>query len=411
MKKQLILAIALLVTVFSFAQKKEVKALEKAVNKNNYAEAKSLITQLEPMIGSMDDKLKDKYYLAAANAYFANGTSSAEDVLKATTLLDKVTADNSDVTVLRQDIENDLLTKANGFFTTKEFGKAAVAFENLYNVNKEEQAYLYYAASSAINNQDMDGALKYYLQLNDLGYTGVGTEYFATNKANGEEEILEKNARDNYVKLGTHENPGERQTESRAGEITKNIALIYANKGENDKALEAIATAKKNNPEDVNLIISEANIYNKMGDTAKFQELLQEAALKVPNDPTIHYNIGVVYMNSNEIAKARKSFEKVLELDPKNSDAALNLSTSYITEGNALIEEMNSLGTSKADNLKYDQLKNQKGQLFNDGANTLLNYIKIDPKAPDSIYEQLANIYNALGETEKAKEAKSHINK
>ncbi|WP_292945892.1 tetratricopeptide repeat protein [Olleya sp. UBA1516] len=411
MKKQLILAIALLVTVFSFAQKKEVKALEKAVNKNNYAEAKSLITQLEPMIGSMDDKLKDKYYLAAANAYFANGTSSAEDVLKATTLLDKVTADNSDVNVLRQDIENDLLTKANGFFTTKEFGKAAVAFENLYNVNKEEQAYLYYAASSAINNQDMDGALKYYLQLNDLGYTGVGTEYFATNKANGEEEILEKNARDNYVKLGTHENPGERQTESRAGEITKNIALIYANKGENDKALEAIATAKKNNPEDVNLIISEANIYNKMGDTAKFQELLQEAALKVPNDPTIHYNIGVVYMNSNEIAKARKSFEKVLELDPKNSDAALNLSTSYITEGNALIEQMNSLGTSKADNLKYDQLKNQKGQLFNDGANTLLNYIKIDPKAPDSIYEQLANIYNALGETEKAKEAKSHINK
>lgn len=411
MKKQLILAIALLVTVFSFAQKKEVKALEKAVNKNNYAEAKSLITQLEPMIGSMDDKLKDKYYLAAANAYFANGTSSAEDVLKATTLLDKVTADNSDVTVLRQDIENDLLTKANGFFTTKEFGKAAVAFENLYNVNKEEQAYLYYAASSAINNQDMDGALKYYLLLNDLGYTGVGTEYFATNKANGEEEILEKNARDNYVKLGTHENPGERQTESRAGEITKNIALIYANKGENDKALEAIATAKKNNPEDVNLIISEANIYNKMGDTAKFQELLQEAALKVPNDPTIHYNIGVVYMNSNEIAKARKSFEKVLELDPKNSDAALNLSTSYITEGNALIEQMNSLGTSKADNLKYDQLKNQKGQLFNDGANTLLNYIKIDPKAPDSIYEQLANIYNALGETEKAKEAKSHINK
>jgi len=411
MKKQLILAIALLVTVFSFAQKKEVKALEKAVNKNNYAEAKSLITQLEPMIGSMDDKLKDKYYLAAANAYFANGTSSAEDVLKATTLLDKVTEDNSDVTVLRQDIENDLLTKANGFFTTKEFGKAAVAFENLYNVNKEEQTYLYYAASSAINNQDMDGALKYYLQLNDLGYTGVGTEYFATNKANGEEEILEKNARDNYVKLGTHENPGERQTESRAGEITKNIALIYANKGENDKALEAIATAKKNNPEDVNLIISEANIYNKIGNTAKFQELLQEAALKVPNDPTIHYNIGVVYMNSNEIAKARKSFEKVLELEPTNSDAALNLSTSYITEGNALIEQMNSLGTSKADNLKYDQLKNQKGQLFNDGANTLLNYIKIDPKAPDSIYEQLANIYNALGETEKAKEAKSHINK
>ncbi len=407
MKKQLILATALLVTAFSFAQKKEIKALEKAVKNNNYAEAKNLVNQLESMESSMDDKLKNKYYLASANAYFANGTSSSEDVLKAIKVLDKVSGNSSDATKLKRDIENDLLSKANGYYTTKEFGKAALAFENLYKVNLNDQSYLYYAAVSAINDQDMDAALKYYLQLNELGYTGVTTEYYATNKASGQEDVLEKNIRDNYIKLGTHENPGERVTESKASEITRNIALIYINKGENEKALAAIAEAKKNNPDDVNLIISEANIYNKLGNEAKFQSLLQEAALKEPNNPIIHYNIGVVYMNNGEILKARTAFEKVLKLDPKNSDAALNLSTSYIGEGNSLIDQMNNLGTSKADNIKYDQLKTQKADLFKLGAKTLVDYIKNDTNAPNTIYEQLANIYNALGESEKAKEAKA----
>lgn len=410
MKKQLILAIALLVTVFSFAQKKEIKALEKAVKNSNYAEAKTLINQLKSMEGSMDDKLKNKYYLASANAYFANGTSSTSDVLEALTVLDKISDKSSDVTNLKRDIENDLLTKANGFYTNKDFAKASNAFEALYNVNSDDLSYLYYAAVSAVNDQNMDAALKYYLQLNESGYTGVTTEYYATNKASGQEDVLEKNTRDNYIRLGTHENPGERTTESRASEITRNIALIYINKGENEKALAAIAEAKQNNPDDVNLIISEANIYNKLGDEAKFQSLLQEAALKEPNNPTIHYNIGVVYMNNKEISKARKAFETVLKLEPQNSDAALNLSTSYIGEGNSLIDQMNSLGTSNADNLKYDQLKAQKAKLFEVGAKTLVDYINNDPNAPNTIYEQLANIYNALGETEKANKAKAMMN-
>ena len=46
MKKQIIIAFTLLLSTFLFAQKKELKAVEKALKNNNYSEAKSLLSQI-----------------------------------------------------------------------------------------------------------------------------------------------------------------------------------------------------------------------------------------------------------------------------------------------------------------------------------------------------------------------------
>ncbi|WP_336069750.1 tetratricopeptide repeat protein [Mesoflavibacter sp. CH_XMU1404-2] len=400
MKKQVIIALALFVSVFTFAQKKEVKALEKAVKKDNYAEAKALATQLDSQVSAMDDNLKEDYYLAAAQAYYANGTSNNVDTKKA---IENVLKVGSEGTEFKRVLENDLLTKANNFYSEKKFNQAAEIFKMMYAVNPDAQDYLYYTAVSYIGAQDFDNALESYLELDKLGYTGVQTEYYATNKASGEEEVLAKNVRDNYVRLGTHEKPGERQTESRASEITRNIALIYINKGEKDKALAAIEKAKQENPDDVNLLINEANIYFEMGEEKKFQSILQKAIEKEPNNADLHYNVGVIYMNNKEIEKARESFDNVMRLDPTNANAALNLSTSYLEEGNSLVEQMNSLGNSRADDLKYEELKKKKASLFEQAAQTLVDFKNNNSKVPNSILEQLKNIYNALGETAKAK--------
>merc|ERR1712137_1346439 len=202
---QVIIASALFVSVSTFAQKKEVKALEKAVKKNNYAEAKALAMQLDSQVSAMDDNLKGDYYLAAAQAYYANGTSNNADTKKAIENLLNVGSEGAE---LKRIIENDLLTKANKYYTDQKFSQAAETFNMIYNVNPEAQDYLYYTAVSYIGAQDFDNALESYLELDKLGYTGVQTEYYATNKASGEEEVLAKNVRDNYVRLGTHEKPG-----------------------------------------------------------------------------------------------------------------------------------------------------------------------------------------------------------
>jgi tetratricopeptide (TPR) repeat protein len=280
----------------------------------------------------------------------------------------------------------------------------------MYQVNPEAQDYLYYTAVSYIGAQNFDKALESYLELDKLGYTGEKTMFVATNKETGQvDSFNSKSERDIYVKSGTHTDPETQNTESRASEITKNIALIYINKGEKDKALAAIEKAKQANPDDVNLLINEANIYFEMGDEKKFQSILQEAIQKEPNNADLHYNVGVIYMNNKEIEKARQSFEKVLSLKPANADAALNLSTSYLEEGNALVEQMNSLGNSRADDLKYEELKKKKSSLFDQAAQTLVDFKNNNTSVPTSVLQQLKNIYNALGEVEKAKAINAEI--
>ena len=52
---------------------------------------------------------------------------------------------------------------------------------------------------------------------------------------------------------------------------------------------------------------------------------------------------------------AEKYYRKAIELDSEYADAYLNLAT-ILQQEEPLVEEMNNLGTSKADNLKYDKL-------------------------------------------------------
>src|SRR5690606_27696165 len=71
MKKQIIIALAISISAFSFAQKKELKAVEKAIKGNNYAEAKSALKQAESLMSAMDEKAKAQYYYLHAQALYA----------------------------------------------------------------------------------------------------------------------------------------------------------------------------------------------------------------------------------------------------------------------------------------------------------------------------------------------------
>ena len=103
-------------------------------------------------------------------------------------------------------------------------------------------------------------------------------------------------------------------------------------------------------------------------------------------------------MQQGNILEARKGFEQALKIKPNYADAALNISTTYINEGNGLIEQMNKLGNSKADIAKFEALRDQKDGLFKKGAEVLENYTKTNGNV-ENILEQLKNIYGALGDS------------
>ncbi|MCB0388495.1 MAG: tetratricopeptide repeat protein, partial [Winogradskyella sp.] len=202
--------------------------------------------------------------------------------------------------------------------------------------------------------------------------------------------------------------PGERDTESKQAEIVKNIALIYTNRGENDKALAAMEKARQANPDDLNLLISHANLYFQSGNKEKFKQLLQEATEKDPNNPELQFNLGVMSQESGDFDSAKKYYDRAIELDPTYTNAEINMAAMILDQEKALIEEMNSLGSSPADNKRYDELKLQRTKIYKSAIPYLESVMKVDPDNIDAA-KTLMNIYSATGDTEKYKAMKAKV--
>jgi len=231
--------------------------------------------------------------------------------------------------------------------------------------------------------------------------------YKATNIETGEEQSFgaDKFQRDLLIKGKTHNNPVDEKSESKRAEIVKNIALIYNTLGQNDLAKQAYKDARAEDPNDVNIVLNEANLYYSLGDKDTFKTLMAQATTMAPDNPDLQYNIGVINMEQGLLEEARAAYQKAIDIDPNYINAYLNLSTTYVNEGNALIDEMNTLGTSRADIARYDELKENKDSLFKEGATILENALKINADN-QGLLEQLKNIYGALGDTENFKRIK-----
>ena len=410
MKKQILVAIACLVVAFAFAQKKELKAAEKAIKSNNYAEAKAALGQAEGMLSSMDDKLTSKYHLLKAQALYAGGSGNQDDVDKAIEELKGVGASEAaDAADLKNLMVKNFLEKANAQYGNKQYAQAAGNFENIFRVSPQDTAFLYNAAISADLGQEVDKALDYYHELKDIGYTGIETEFYAVEKASGEEKpFSNKNERDLYIKSGDYIKPSEKKTDSKRPEIVKRIALLYVSQGKNDEAISAVKEARSQKPKDIDLIITEANLYYQLEDLDRYKALIQEATTLDPNNADLYYNLGVVSADAKDIENAEKYYKKALELNPSYVNAKMNLAALILSEESDIIEEMNGLGNSAADNKRYDELKEKRLNVYRKAIPYLEGVLEQDPEN-DAAIKTLMNMYSAIGNDAKAKEMKSKL--
>lgn len=418
MKKLLTFMLLLAITTMSFAQKSEVKAIDKAIKKSNFSDAKSAVSAAEALVGSMNDKLKAQFYYLKAQALYANGAGTDADIDKAIASINKLKDLESSMGKLKYtDDANEMTTnmmssylkKANEAFNNKRYKAAAKGFEKVYRMSPKDTMYLYYAASSAVTEQDYETALDYYLQLKNMGYSGERMNYFATNIETGEEEAFaNKETRDFSIKAKVHNKPRDVKSESKAAEIVKNIALIYVAQGENEKAIGAMTDARSENPDDLGLLLSEANVHLQMGNRDKFKELMQLATEKDPNNAELLYNLGVLAAEGGNKEESIKYYERAIKIDPSYVDAYNNLAVVILEGEAAIVEEMNNLGTSSADNKKYDELKEQRTELYNTAIPYLEKALELKETNMDAA-KTLMNIYSALGETEKFKAMRAKV--
>ena len=403
MKTKILILLAIMVSMVGFSQKNEIKAADKALKSGDAATAKSTLEGISSTIDAADVKYQAQYYSVLGSAYSnLSEFEPAIEALRKVISIEEASGKKKFTADARQKLSQmtaDIINAAVEDNNNKDYKAGAEKLYMGYTLSPKDTIYLYYAASSAVNGADYDTALKYYNELKEIGYDGSGVKYTAVNIESGEVEEMDKGTRDLYVKAGTHKDPKEEKTPSKSAEIVKNLALIYQQQGKNDEALAAYEDAIASNPDDVNLVLNKANLYYTMGDKAKFKELMGQAAAMAPNNPDLMYNIGVISMEQGNLEEARAAYLKVLEIDPSYVNAQLNLSTSYVNEGNDLIDEMNTLGTSRADTARYDELKQKKDDLFVEGSKILEEALKMNPDN-EGVLAQLKNIYGALGDNE-----------
>lgn len=418
MKTKLIMLAAIFISSFSFAQKDEIKTIEKALKKSDFATAKSATTAADALISNMDDKTKAKYLFLKAQSFFAIGNTKDEDINVALESLGQLTelqeSSNytkyaEEATNLKSEILKNLLARASKAYDLQDFKGAAKKFNAIYRVAPTDTIYLYFAASSAVQGMDYDQSLQYYQELKDLGFDGSEMKYTAINTETNEEELFgDRGLRDAAILSGKYAQPKDERTASKRAEIVKNIALIHVSNNDNEKAIAAMKDAREENPEDVSLILSEANVHLKMGNKEKFRTLIEAAAKRDPKNAELQFNLGVLAAEANDVENARKYYNRAIEIDPNYSDAQLNMAV-LILEGEAkLIEEMNGLGTSAADDRRYEELKNQRSELYAEAVPYLKRVLEIKPKSLDAA-RTLMNMYSAMGEIEKYKEMKELV--
>ena len=394
--KKLILFILLFTFSFSTAQKKELRNANKFFISGEYASAIDLLDSAKDLFDSSDDKIK-----AQAMLLYGKLHTTMEDFELAIKAFDMSKNLGSSDQILNPELrklETAIITSAVGDNETEDFNAAAKKLKMVYDLNTETNSeYLYYAASSAVNSLDYPLALEYYELLRDIKYEGIETKFYITEVSSGNEiEINDEVQFKLLQKSKEYSNPREEETDSKFPEIVKNIALIYKELGQNDKALAAIEAARSSNPDDVGLIITAANIYFELGNKEAFKVAMSQAIEKEPNNAVLYYNLGVVSAELGEKDVAVSYYQTSIDLDPSNENSYLNL-VALILEGEEdIVSEMNSLGTSRADNMKYDELKESRENLYKQTVPILKDLIDINNNI--EAIRTLMNIYGTIGD-------------
>jgi tetratricopeptide (TPR) repeat protein len=423
--KKLAILMMIMICSNSFSQKKELRQINKLISESFFNEAESSLEAISSLVEVSDDKIKAQYYFYLAKV--SNELEKFNDAITAYENLKSIN-DSAYSTIIKTEfeflysqIETSIINSAVEDNRNSNYSVASDKLIMAYRMNEEKNKdYLYYAAGSAVNSKEYDKALDYYVELKENNYTGVIDEYYITNNETGEEEKVSETEFDLLKNSKDYSNPRVGQTESRYPEIVKNIALIYVQQGKNDVAIEAIQEARSIQPDDTSLILNEADLYIRISNNSddeserdlyrkKFKELMELAITKDPENGILYYNLGVISSEQGENDSALEYYKKAIEFKPDYVDAYLNLVAVILDGEQSIVDEMNNLGTSKKDNIRYDELKVERENLYKECIPFLEKLIEVSPTNIDAL-NTLKNIYGVLGENEKFKDISAKIN-
>ncbi len=407
----------ILLAVFSFsafAQKSEVKSAEKLFKKKEVAEAKAMVEKACQLIDQADDKTKARIMFAKGEIYAEMGTADVKYFETAINALNKLKAFekeidknrySDDADVILANISAQIDKQSYAKYQKKQYEQAAKLFDLQYQLGKKDYSK-YSAAVSYLLAEKYEESLKLYQDLYKTGYTGVTEFYSVKNVKTGKRERANSESHGEILmKTGEYTDLKKEKTPNVRPDIVANILFIYGKQGKDDEALKFIELAKKEDSNNIDLIIGEGNYYLKKGDNKKFAVAMQKAVDLKPNNTIYNFNLGTAYYQMKDYPNAKKYFEKTIELDPKYLDAYKGLSYVILVPDNKITKEMNKDEVLMNDKL-YNKYLKEHQDIYRKVLPVLEKAYVIDNNDFD-IVRMLKTVYGDLEMNAKAKEFKA----
>lgn len=413
--------ILLLFTGTIEAQKEKIKEAEKEMNSSNFQSAISILKSIEYQVYNSKDEERAQYYFIQGSSYLGlanKKTDEGQNLVLATKSYRETIKIESEsgkrkytgqIQSSLKSIKEELIKIAVNDFKEKRYIESANERYEAYLTDPKDTVVLYNSAVAFVNGKDYTTALKHYETLKAINFSGIGTNYFATNRiTKTEENFSTEYDRDLSIQAGTHEKPRIEKRISKRGEIYKNMALLYVQKGDREKAKKVIFDARIKNPEDISLALAEADLFLENKDYESYKKTIEPILKRSQNDVDLVFNLGVLSTKAKNINDAENFYLKAITLNPQYINAYINLSFLKLDEGETINEEMNKLGTSPGEMKKYDDLKAKRDSIYKKTIPYLQKAIEINPEDED-VSKSLLSVYNALEMTAEYKELKAKL--
>lgn len=396
----------------SFAQKNELKDLEKAIKKGNTTEATTLIKQLETLLPEATDDQKASYYFYKAQ-HEINVANTAEDpIVSQTKTVETINqlikfeneTKSKKYTTEIADLKNDLLSKlVNKAIETnknKDFKKSSRLFEQAYKLSAIDTIYLYSAASDAANGKDFDYAENKYKELVKLNFDGKSDTYMATSQITGKVQSfgIDKKARDLAVKNGTHTQPETVSNKSVRPEIYFNLGLILLNKQNYSEAEQYVLKAHELDKSNINALMNVLMLYYNTNRLDKYAEFTKKGLDHFPENEVLLYNLAVIHFGNNENEKAKEYFEKILKNNPNHFEALRGLGSIELQKDADITNKINALPNTVASDKKRNELMLEKKSVYQNTLSYYKKAQKVNPK-DDGLNDLISQLEKFLKES------------
>lgn len=448
--KKIVLGISLLAVTLGSAQKKEIQNAFKAIDNNDVATANSEITKADGLLGNnthlLEPSVLEQYYYAKGVALIKGGKTAegAEFLGKINDLktiysgrdaeknkvyfVGKDAADKSGISGLKPEIYTAKTTekvsamvgpllKASGdaafsAYQAKDYSKAANKYLETYNLLKaigtDDKLYQYYAALNYTLANKRTEAINIYNNLINSGYTGVSTQYFATDIKTGQVQSFDKNSYELIKKTGSKEYKDLKieQTPSVELELYETNAGLLLEAERYPETLDLVEKGLKKFPKSTRLSQIQGSAYYKSGKTEEFIQNLKQQVAANPNDKEAWYNLGYLQSQDNKtLVEAEQSFNKALSVDP-NYELALQgiIYGIYLKDDDKTVEQIKALQKAKkiAEQNKVMETRREK---FKKALPYLEKWYNVNPKSLEAV-STLKGVYMTLDREDKYNEFK-----